>query len=90
VDQLAAAAVQLSDEPVQRGIVLADLSAAQISAGAPDEGARTLAGCADVVAVGRGRVALQRIHRTRRRLGPWTAEGFVRDLDDHLMGTVLR
>lgn len=85
---LTAAAKGLERHSVQRGIVLANLSAAHTLAGEPEKAARTLIACADTVSVSRGRVALQRLHRARRKLDPWTAEPFVLELDERLLTAV--
>ncbi|MGW4111739.1 hypothetical protein ACWEFJ_12755 [Actinosynnema sp. NPDC004786] len=43
----------------------------------------------DITANTGGRVPAQRIGRARRHLGPWRAESFVAELDDHIHDTLL-
>ncbi|MGR6924565.1 hypothetical protein ACU635_60830 [[Actinomadura] parvosata] len=75
-------------EQVQRAIVAADQALARIRLGDPQSAAELLHGCIDATSRTGGRVAAIRLRHARRDLRPWRREGFVADLDDHLVETL--
>jgi tetratricopeptide (TPR) repeat protein len=86
----AAEALPGARNAVQRSILLADLALAHVRSGQPEAGCGALTQAIDLVTETRSRVATQRIHRARRELEPWRADGFVTELDDHLLDSLLR
>ncbi|MER7363262.1 hypothetical protein [Nonomuraea wenchangensis] len=77
-------------ERVQRAIVSADQALARIRLGDPQSAAELLHSCIDAASETGGRVAMIRMHRARQDLRPWRREGFVADLDDHLIESLGR
>ncbi|MDQ1024791.1 hypothetical protein QF035_002373 [Streptomyces umbrinus] len=73
---------------VQRTIVTTDQALARIRLGDPHSAADLLHQCIDGASSAGGRVATIRLRRARHELRPWRTEGFVADLDDHLIGTL--
>lgn len=72
-------------ERVQRAIVSTDQALACIRLGDPHAAAELLHDCIDGASSTGGRVATIRLRRARHELRPWRTEGFVADLDDHLI-----
>lgn len=75
-------------ERVQRAIVTTDQALARIRLGDPSAAAELLHECIDGASSTGSRVATIRLHRARQELRPWRTEGFVADLDDHLIGAL--
>ncbi|MFJ5192024.1 helix-turn-helix domain-containing protein [Streptomyces sp. NPDC088394] len=86
-DQFAASANSLGSprQEMQRIIVATDQALARIRLGEPHAAADLLHECIAAAASTGGRVAMIRLRRARRELRPWCQEGFVADVDDHLM-----
>ncbi|GAA2661325.1 hypothetical protein [Streptomyces vastus] len=72
-------------ERVQRTIVTTDQALARIRLGDPHAATELLHECIDGASSTGGRVATIRLRRARHELRPWRTEGFVADLDDHLI-----
>ncbi|WP_030829523.1 hypothetical protein [Streptomyces hygroscopicus] len=77
-------------ERVQRAIVSTDQALACIRLGAPERAADLLHVCVDSAASTGGRVPALRLRQARKELRPWRREGFVADLDDHLIDVSAR
>ncbi|MFD8723940.1 hypothetical protein ACFV2H_39800 [Streptomyces sp. NPDC059629] len=77
-------------ERVQRAIVTTDQALARIRLGDPHAATELLHDCIDGASSTGGRVATIRLHRARQELRPWRTEGFVADLDDHLIDALGR
>ncbi|MFD8094885.1 hypothetical protein [Streptomyces malaysiensis] len=72
-------------ERVQRAIVSTDQALACIRLDAPERAVDLLHTCVDSTASTGGRVPALRLRQARKELCPWRREGFVADLDDHLI-----
>ncbi|GAB2870475.1 hypothetical protein GCM10027074_42600 [Streptomyces deserti] len=72
-------------EQVQRAIVTTDQALARIRLGEPQAAAELLHKCVAAASATGGRVPALRLRQARRELRPWRREGWVADLDDHLM-----
>ncbi|QDQ16297.1 hypothetical protein FH965_13345 [Streptomyces spectabilis] len=72
-------------EQVQRAIVTTDQALARIRLGEPRDAVRLLHRCVAAASATGGRVPALRLRQARRELRPWRREGWVSDLDDHLM-----
>ncbi|WP_030680178.1 hypothetical protein [Streptomyces sp. NRRL B-1347] len=72
-------------EQVQRAIVTTDQALARIRLGEPRDAVRLLHRCVAAASATGGRVPALRLRQARRELRPWRREGWVADLDDHLM-----
>ncbi|AGP58160.1 hypothetical protein [Streptomyces rapamycinicus] len=79
------AALGSARERVQRTVVSTDQALACIRLDAPESAATLLHSCVDSAASTGGRVPALRLRRARKELRPWRREGFVADLDDHLI-----
>ncbi|WP_210945226.1 hypothetical protein [Streptomyces sp. MK37H] len=80
-----AEALDTPRERVQRAIVSTDQALACIRLDAPERAADLLHACVDSAASTGGRVPALRLRQARKELRPWRREGFVADLDDHLI-----
>lgn len=78
------AALDMSTNIVQRGIVSTDLALARLRLGDAAACVDLLHEAVDMTAATGGRVSAQRIRLTRRELRPWRSEDFLTELDDHL------
>ncbi|MDX8036922.1 hypothetical protein SK803_42575 [Lentzea sp. BCCO 10_0856] len=83
------AALRLSKDAVQRGIVNTDLALARLRLGDPAACVALLHEAVDITAATGGRVAAQRIRLARHNLRPWRAEDFLSELDDHIHDTLI-
>ncbi|WP_371657133.1 MULTISPECIES: hypothetical protein [unclassified Streptomyces] len=72
-------------EQVQRAIVTTDQALARIRMNDPRSAAELLHQCVVSASATGGRVPAIRLRRARQELRPWRHEGWVADLDDHLM-----
>ncbi|MEV6639700.1 hypothetical protein [Amycolatopsis sp. NPDC051371] len=83
------AALRLSRDAVQRGIVSTDLALARLRLDDPAACVDLLHKAVDIAATTGGRVAAQRIRLARRDLRPWRSEDFLAELDDHIHDTMI-
>ncbi|MGW2228258.1 hypothetical protein [Streptomyces formicae] len=80
-----AEALSAPRERLQRAIVTTDQALARIKMEDPRSAAELLHECVAAASATGGRVPAIRLRRARQELRPWRREGFVADLDDHLM-----
>jgi transcriptional regulator with XRE-family HTH domain len=83
------AALKMSRDAVQRGIVSTDLALARLRLGDPMACVDLLHEAVDIAAATGGRVTAQRIRLVRQALRPWRAEAFLTELDDHIHATLI-
>ncbi|MGW7516475.1 hypothetical protein ACWGJ2_12860 [Streptomyces sp. NPDC054796] len=79
------AALTAPREQVQRSIVRVDQALARLRLGDAKAATELLHLCVEAASGMGGRVPALRLREARRQLRPWRREGFVADLDDHLI-----